>query len=628
METNTGARKGWVVRLFSVQLMMKVLVFSILIQALSLWGMTQPCRWDCEKSGQTLSRLIIFLSPQEAQADVSAFGPKKYVRTTGNPNVFTDTFPATAGGGKLIVLNGDENGQHRISSAVIQFNGNQIFGPNDFNQNIYRLERNITLAPGNTLKVELRSSPNSHLTIQILAVTQNHPPIANAGPDQTAFVTQTVMLDGSKSSDVDGDSLTYHWSFISIPSGSGAALSNPSALNPTFVVDKPGTYVAQLIVNDGKVDSTPDTVSISTENSKPIANAGPDQTVYVGNTVTLDGSKSSDVDGDPLSFWWSFTSTSPGSVAKLSDPTAKNPTFRIDLPGIYVVQLIVNDGRVDSAPKTVTITTANSKPVAEAGPDQTVFVGDKVQLDGSASSDADKDPLTFFWSITSKPDQSASVLDSSSKINPTFFPDLSGLYVAQLIVNDGIIDSSPDTTTITANLRMVTVPNVVNMTQAAAQAAITGAKLNVGAITQANSATVPAGSVISQNPLAGTSVAEGSSVSLVISLGPVMVVVPNVVNMTQANAQAAITGAKLNIGTITQANSATVPAGSVISQNPAAGASVAEGSSVTLVISLGPVMVTVPDVVGMTQAAATSTITSAKLAVGTITQANSSSVPA
>jgi hypothetical protein len=85
-------------------------------------------------------------------------------------------------------------------------------------------------------------------------------------------------------------------------------------------------------------------------------------------------------------------------------------------------------------------------------------------------------------------------------------------------------------------------------------------------------------------------VPQGSSVDLVVSSGPPMTTVPNVVGMTQANAQSVITGAKLIVGAITQANNDTMPAGSVISQNPAAGAAVPVGLSVSLVISLGPVI--------------------------------------
>ena len=462
----------------------------------------------------------------------------------------------------------------------------------------------------------------------VTIITENSKPVADAGPDQTAHVGDTVTLDGSKSSDVDGDLLTHKWSLTIVPAGSGAALSDPAAVKPQFSIDKPGTYVAQLIVNDGTVDSDADTVTILTENSRPAANAGPAQTARVGDKVTLDGRGSSDVDGDPLIFKWSLTAVPTGSAAALSDPAAQQPTFFVDKPGTYVAQLIVNDGMMDSAPATVTISTINSKPAADAGPDQTVSVHETVLLDGTGSSDADFDPLTYLWSFTTRPVGSSAAFSSATASQPSFEADSEGTYVAQLIVNDGKESSTPDTVTITANLRMVTVPNVVGMTQANAEAAIVAANLAVGTVTTANSSTVPAGSVISQDPAAAASVPEGSPVALVVSLGPVMVTVPNVVGMTQANAEAAIVAASLAVGTITTANSSTVPAGSIISQDPAAAASVPEGIPVALVVSLGPVMVNVPNVVGMTQANAEAAIIAASLAVGTITTANSNTVPA
>ena len=216
-------------------------------------------------------------------------------------------------------------------------------------------------------------------------------------------MTETVTLDGSGSSDVDGDPLTFSWSLTSVPAGSAASLSDPTSVTPTFIADISGTYVAQLIVNDGTVDSAPDTVTITTQNSPPVAEAGPAQSVFVAGTVILDGSGSSDVDGDPLTFAWSFVSIPAGSAASLNDATAVSPTFVADLPGTYEAQLIVNDGTVDSAPDTVTITTQNSPPVAEAGPAQSVLVTDTVTLDGSGSSDVDGDPLTYTWSLTSIP---------------------------------------------------------------------------------------------------------------------------------------------------------------------------------------------------------------------------------
>jgi len=175
----------------------------------------------------------------------------------------------------------------------------------------------------------------------------------------------------------------------------------------------------------------------------------------------------------------------------------------------------------------------------------------------------------------------------------------------------------------------VTVPNVVNLTQVAAASAITGADLVVGTVTQQSSATVPAGSVSSQNPTSGVGVPRGSAVNLVVSTGPApapgLIPVPNVLNLTQAAATAAINGAGLVLGTVSQSSSITVPAGSVISQNPSAGTNVAANSTVSLIVSTGPVAV--PNVVNMTQAAATTAISFAGLAVGAISQETNATVP-
>jgi RHS repeat-associated protein/uncharacterized repeat protein (TIGR01451 family) len=280
------------------------------------------------------------------------------------------------------------------------------------------------------------------------ACATNHPPVANAGPAQTVFVGTTVQLDGSGSTDTDGDPLTYRWSFVSVPAGSGATLTGATTVHPTFVVDKPGSYTVQLIVNDGKVDSTPATVVISTQNSPPVANAGPNQTVQTQVTVQLDGSGSSDVDGDPLTYAWSFVSIPSGSAAALSNPTAVNPTFVTDKKGSYVVQLVVNDGHVNSSPAQVTISDINSPPVANAGQNQTVTTRTLVTLDGSGSTDVDGDPLTYTWAILSTPAGSTATLSDQHAVKPSFTVDVLGNYVIQLIVNDGTVNSTPATVTI------------------------------------------------------------------------------------------------------------------------------------------------------------------------------------
>ncbi len=172
----------------------------------------------------------------------------------------------------------------------------------------------------------------------------------------------------------------------------------------------------------------------------------------------------------------------------------------------------------------------------------------------------------------------------------------------------------------------ISVPDVVGLTQSAAASAIVAAGLTVGSVIQQASTTVPSGTVIRQNPAAGASVQSGSAVDLVVS-GLAPVTVPNVVGLTQSAATSAITEAGLTVGQITQQASETVPAGTVIRQNPAAGTSVQPGSAVDLVVS-GLAPVTVPNVVGMTQTDAVNTVTGAQLVIGTITNQNSATFPA
>ena len=156
-------------------------------------------------------------------------------------------------------------------------------------------------------------------------------------------------------------------SFLDVGTGSGILMVAAAKLGAGRVwgtdtdevaVDVAGTYVFQLIVNDGTEDSVPDSAVVAAQaepvNSPPVANAGPDQNATVGDTVVLDGSGSTDVDGDPLSFSWSLT-TPAGSVSTLTDSAAVSPSFEADVVGDYVAQLIVNDGTDDSAADSVRI---------------------------------------------------------------------------------------------------------------------------------------------------------------------------------------------------------------------------------------------------------------------------------
>lgn len=190
--------------------------------------------------------------------------------------------------------------------------------------------------------------------VSIMAV--NEAPVANAGPDQDDPRPNTVVtLDGSASSDPDGDVLTYLWTQVSGPTVTldDAAMVSPSFTIPVEAVSTPILF--ELVVNDGFVNSAPDTVSIMAQNEAPIADAGLDQSdVIPGNNIDLDGSGSSDPDGDSLTYMWTQLS---GTSVAISDSNTATPSFVAPGGGGELIfELIVNDGFVDSTPDQVSIT--------------------------------------------------------------------------------------------------------------------------------------------------------------------------------------------------------------------------------------------------------------------------------
>lgn len=313
------------------------------------------------------------------------------------------------------------------------------------------LKRKLTNTQITTLTSLLASNQSTSVIRQSIAkmttgnFSESAVPIANAGATQNVTTGTIVTLDASNSSAASGRSLVYIWTLISKPTSSRTILGDPRNVRSTFLVDVAGTYVASLVVSDGTATSSVATVTINAAagNIAPVANAGVTQQVLVGGIARLDGTASTDANGDNLSFVWTLTSRPPGSNATLTNPKTSNPTFLADVAGSYVAALIVSDGTANSNPVAVTVIAqeGNVAPVANAGVDQKVLVGSVVQLNGSASYDANADPLTYAWKLISVPSGSFAKLSSTTSQNPSFSADLEGSYVVQLIVNDGKFDS-------------------------------------------------------------------------------------------------------------------------------------------------------------------------------------------
>jgi hypothetical protein len=278
----------------------------------------------------------------------------------------------------------------------------------------------------------------------------NQAPIANAGSDQTVDEGDTVTLDGSNSYDSDDGIASYLWAHIIGPS---VTLSDPAAITPTFTapdVDLDGESLTfELTVTDnGGLQST-DTciVNVTWVNIPPIANAGPDQTVDEGDTVTLDGSNSSDTD-DGISFYiWTQLH---GTQVELSNPNAAQPTFvgpDVDPDGESLTfELTVTDegGLQSTDTCIVNVTWVNIPPIADAGSDQTVDEGAIVTLDGSSSYDSDDGIATYEWTQTAGTSVTLSDPASSQPtlISPDVGPEGESLTFELTVTDEGGLQST------------------------------------------------------------------------------------------------------------------------------------------------------------------------------------------
>ena len=194
----------------------------------------------------------------------------------------------------------------------------------------------------------------------------NHPPEAKIGPDQVVVLGKSAILDGRGSIDPDGDVLKYKWQILSKPDSSKAKIKRAERNRCPLKPDVPGDYTIQLVVTDSKgLTSKPDDIKITVPASRPpVANIGEIiSRVSTGDTLTLYGSSSKDPDGAPLTYKWSIIFKPTKSSAAMVEPSATNGSFLIDADGGYTIQLIVNNGRLDSKPATVNISTR--RPVSE-----------------------------------------------------------------------------------------------------------------------------------------------------------------------------------------------------------------------------------------------------------------------
>jgi hypothetical protein len=322
--------------------------------------------------------------------------------------------------------------------------------------------------------VGINAYPGNNWTGDLMRVFANavrlecrgEPPTANAGMDQSVNEQQLVTLDGSGSSDPDGDPLTYSWAQISGPpvALSGATTSQPTFTAP-FVVLGGETLTFELTVTaNGESDTDTVSIAVVNVNHTPVAEAGDDQSIAEGSLVSLDGTASFDVDADPLSYTW--VQVSGPTVTLIAADTA-TPTFSAPpvsagssaraVGTTLVFKLVVDDGFPPDAPApgygfenvedtvSVYVSNVNSDPIANAGPDMTVNENTMVVLSGSGS-DPDGDTLTYSWVQMSGPPVPLNGSDSPTPSLMTPFVSAGGVELTyQLTVQDEYGGAAADT---------------------------------------------------------------------------------------------------------------------------------------------------------------------------------------
>ncbi|ADU66521.1 PKD domain containing protein [Desulfurispirillum indicum S5] len=305
-------------------------------------------------------------------------------------------------------------------------------------------------------------SAPAHVEIDISAV--NAIPVADVGGTQEGSDRvyrvnrgETVTLDGTGSTDADGDDLAYSWRFVGeyetfpiVPTGSQVMeLTDARSATPSFIPDMAGTWYVELHVHDGLSRSQPATAKVivtkpeDAPNTRPVLVANTKPTYVEANVIhrLVDWFDAYDIDGDTLTFTYTWLEKPSGNT----DPLNWNPQgIIIAAPGTYTVSIVANDGHEDSEPLEITLQAsvgglANTRPVAEVVvPVSTALTGQVVLLDGTKSYDPDDDQIFWQWSWIERPvGSNTDFLDGTATMSRAeFIPDVPGAYIAALSVTD------------------------------------------------------------------------------------------------------------------------------------------------------------------------------------------------
>jgi hypothetical protein len=273
-------------------------------------------------------------------------------------------------------------------------------------------------------------------SVIVNVLSDNRPPIADAGLNRNVGPHERVMLDGLNSRTPDGAIAYYAWKQVA---GPAVALSDPNYVRPTFLAPDVGlggaALVFELTVADQAGIQNSDTVivNVTSNNLPPIADAESLLTQTSADMVSLTGTASYDPDGTIVDYRWRQIH---GPTAIFSDPSTVNPTLSISnylsscVSMEFELTVTDDNGLSDTDTTTVNICDLYAPPVADAGPDLIVEEGNTVSLDASNSYSSDYEPITYDWKQVAGPQVA---LSDAGFAQPTFIAPVVNIYGTELI---------------------------------------------------------------------------------------------------------------------------------------------------------------------------------------------------
>ena len=332
-----------------------------------------------------LTKTLFVLPPVAVAGDSKVWGVDWPLTFDGSKSYHLDPFR------KIVKYEWDFNGDGVYDSSSDQPTVTHTYSSADYP---------VSSLP-KTFKVSLRVTDNNDppkydtSTVNIIIAVPPHPPVAVPGGPYTGNVGVPVQLDGSASYDIDPTDFisAYGWELDGIYPYN---FTDASGAKPTYTFSAPGTYNIGLQVTDNGVLSPGNakltdikwTTVIIKSNSPPAANAGGPYSVTEGGTIQLDGSASSDPDGNTLTYTWDLDNDGTFETAGVK------PSFSRPDNGIFTVRLKVSDGALEAI-ATTTVTVQNVAPIVTPLSPATINEGSTYLAAGSFT-----DPGADTWTAT------------------------------------------------------------------------------------------------------------------------------------------------------------------------------------------------------------------------------------